>query len=124
MIFDTHCHLNSEELYSRLDEVLESARKVGVNKFLIVGWDKESSLLAVKLAHQYDEMYAAIGFHPCDIDGVTDEDYNEVMSHINDPKVVAVGEIGLDYHWVKDISVRMRLNSSSTISSIPERRFI
>ena len=102
MIFDTHCHLNSEELYSRLDEVLKSARKVGVNKFLIVGWDKESSLLAVKLAHQYDEMYAAIGFHPCDIDGVTDEDYNEVMNHINDPKVVAVGEIGLDYHWVKD----------------------
>ena len=106
MIFDTHCHLNSEELYSRLDEVLESARKVGVNKFLIVGWDKESSLLAVKLAHQYDEMYAAIGFHPCDIDGVTDEDYNEVMSHINDPKVVAVGEIGLDYHWVKDMVQR------------------
>ena len=102
MIFDTHCHLNSEELYTRLDEIIEDARKVGVDKFLVIGWNKESSLLAVKMAHEYDCIYAAIGFHPTDIDGVTDDDYNEVMSHINDPKVVAVGEIGLDYHWVKD----------------------
>lgn len=102
MIFDTHCHLNSEELLPRIDEIIESANKVGVDKFLVIGWDKESSLTAVKLAHEYDCIYAAIGFHPTDIDGVTEEDFNEVMSHINDPKVVAVGEIGLDYHWVKD----------------------
>ena len=102
MIFDTHCHLNSEELIDRIDEVLESASKVGVDKFLVVGWNKESSLLAIELAHRYEGIYAAIGFHPTDIDGVSEEDYNDVMSHINDPKVVAVGEIGLDYHWVKD----------------------
>ena len=102
MIFDTHCHLNSEELYSRLDEVIESANKVGVDKFLVVGWDKASSLLAIELSKQYEGIYAAIGIHPIDIDGVSDEDFNEVMSHINDNKVVAVGEIGLDYHWVKD----------------------
>lgn len=102
MIFDTHCHLNSEELLSRIDEVLESAHKVGVDKFLVVGWNKESSLKAIELAHQYDGIYAAIGFHPTDIDGVSDEDYQEVMSYVDDPKVVAIGEIGLDYHWVKD----------------------
>ena len=102
MIFDTHCHLNSKELYNRLDEVLESASKVGVDKFLVIGWNKESSLLAVEMAHKYKNIYAAIGFHPTDIDGVSEEDYNEVMSHVDDPKVVAVGEIGLDYHWVKD----------------------
>ena len=102
MIFDTHCHLNSEELYSRLDEVLDNAKKVGVNKFLVVGWNKESSLLAIKLAEQYEEIYAAIGFHPTDIDGVSEEDFNEVMNNVDHPKVVAVGEIGLDYHWVKD----------------------
>ena len=102
MIFDTHCHLNSEELYNRLDEVLDAAYKVGVDKFLVIGWDKESSLLAVEMAHKYKNIYAAIGFHPTDIDGVSDEDYNEVMSHVDDPKVVAIGEIGLDYHWVKD----------------------
>ena len=108
MIFDTHCHLNSEELYSRIDEVLSDARKVGVDKFLVVGWDKESSLLAIKLAHQYEGIYAAIGFHPTDINGVTEEDFQEVMNNINDPKVVAVGEIGLDYHWVKDLAQRQK----------------
>ena len=108
MIFDTHCHLNSEELINRLDEVLASAKKVGVNKFLVVGWNKESSLLAIKLAEQHEEIYAAIGFHPTDIDGVSDEDFNEVMSKVSDPKVVAIGEIGLDYHWVKDVEQRKK----------------
>ena len=102
MIFDTHCHLNSEELYSRLDEVISDAQKVGVTKFLVVGWNKESSLLAVKIAEQYDFIYAAIGFHPTDVFDVSDEDYEETMSLVNNPKVVAIGEIGLDYHWVKE----------------------
>ncbi len=102
MIFDTHCHLNSEELLERIEEVLESAKKVGVDKFLIVGWNKESSFKAVEIAHRYEGCYAAIGFHPTDIDGVSEEDYNETMALVNDPKVVAIGEIGLDYHWVKD----------------------
>ncbi len=102
MIFDTHCHLNSEELYQRLEEVLENAKKVGVDKFLVVGWNKESSFKAVEIAHRYEGIYAAIGFHPTDINDVSEEDYNETMALVNDPKVVAIGEIGLDYHWVKD----------------------
>ena len=102
MIFDTHCHLNSPELLERINEVISDAQKVGVDKFLVVGWNKESSLMAIKLAEKYECIYAAIGFHPTDIDGVSDDDYNEVMSYIDHPKVVAVGEIGLDYHWVKD----------------------
>ncbi len=108
MIFDTHCHLNSEELYSRLEEVMNSASKVGVNKYLVVGWNKESSLLAVELAHQFPEIYAAIGYHPTDVEGASEEDFNEVMKYIDDPKVLAVGEIGLDYHWVKDPILRER----------------
>ena len=106
MIFDTHCHLNDEKLLPNVEEVIENAKKVGVDKFLVVGWNKESSLLAIKIAHEYDGVYAAIGFHPTDIDGVSEEDFDEVMSHIDDPKVVAVGEIGLDYHWVKDLNQR------------------
>lgn len=102
MIFDTHCHLNSEELYDRLEEVLESAKKVGVDRFLVVGWDKESSFKAVEIAHRYEGIYAAIGFHPTDIDNVSEKDYQETMALVDDPKVVAIGEIGLDYHWVKD----------------------
>ena len=106
MIFDTHCHLNHEDLYNHLDEVLESAKKVGVEKILVVGWDKASSLKAIELAEQYDFIYAAIGFHPTELEGVTEEDFDEVMSYVDHPKVVAIGEIGLDYHWVKDPGLR------------------
>ena len=102
MIFDTHCHLNSEELYNNIDEVIASAKVVGVDKFLVVGWDIKSSYLAIELANKYLEIYAAIGVHPTDIDGVSDEDFDKLMTHVNDPKVVAIGEIGLDYHWVKN----------------------
>ena len=102
MIFDTHCHLNSKELYPRIDEVISDAQKIGVTKFLVVGWNKESSLLAVKIAEQYDFIYAAIGFHPTDVFDVSEQDYDEVMRFVNHPKVVAIGEIGLDYHWVKE----------------------
>ena len=102
MIFDTHCHLNSEELYNNIDEVIASAKVVGVDKFLVVGWDIKSSYLAIELANKYPEIYASIGVHPTDIDGVSDEDFDKLMTHVNDPKVVAIGEIGLDYHWVKN----------------------
>ena len=102
MIFDTHCHLNDEKLLQNEDEIIENARNVGVNRFLVVGWDKESSITAIKLAEQYDDVYAAIGFHPENIFDATEEDFQETMKYIDHPKVVAVGEIGLDYYWTKD----------------------
>ena len=101
-MFDSHCHLNDENLYPRIDEVIEAANKTGVKKFLVVGYDKASSFLAVDIANRYEGCYAAIGIHPTEIDGVSEEDYQEVMSLISNKKVVAIGEIGLDYHWVKD----------------------
>ena len=108
MLFDSHCHLNDDSLYPRIDEVIEAAKKTGVNKFLVVGYDKKSSLLAVEIANKYKECYAAIGFHPTEIEGVSDIDYQETMSLISNKKVVAIGEIGLDYHWVKEIELRNR----------------
>lgn len=102
MIFDTHCHLNSEELYQNIDEVIKNAQEVGVSRFLVVGWNKDSSLLAIKLAEQYDFIYAAIGFHPSDVLDITDEDFESVMKFLDHPKVVCLGEIGLDYYWEKD----------------------
>ena len=102
MLFDTHCHLNSEGLYPRIDEVIEAAKKTGVEKFLVVGYDKDTSLLAIKIAQQYECCYAAIGIHPTEIFKTSEKDYQEVMSHVHDDKVVAIGEIGLDYHWITD----------------------
>ena len=102
MIFDTHCHLNHDDLYPNREEVIDNAIKAGVKKFLVVGYDKETSLRAIKIAHEYDFCYAAIGFHPTEIFDLSEEDYLEVMNHVDDSKVVAIGEIGLDYHWIKD----------------------
>ena len=102
MLFDSHCHLNDENIYPRIGEVIAAANKTGVKKFLVIGYDKKSSLLAVKIAHEHEGCYAAIGFHPTEIEGVSESDYQEVMSLVSDDKVVAIGEIGLDYHWVKE----------------------
>lgn len=104
-LFDTHCHLNSIDLYNEIDDVINRAKENGVQTFLVVGYDKKSSFLALEIANKYDFVYAAVGFHPTDID-VSEEEFNDVMNLLNEKKVVALGEIGLDYHWVKDIDQR------------------
>lgn len=100
-LFDTHCHLNSEQLYADRDNYIKRAQEKGVKYFLVVGYDKESSLKAISIAEEYDFVYAAIGFHPTELDFVS-EDFDEITSLLKHPKVVALGEIGLDYYWVKE----------------------
>ena len=102
MIFDTHCHLNHEDLYKDIDEYINRAKEVGVKTLLVVGYDKQSSLLAIKISEKYDFIYAAIGYHPTEINNLSEEDFNEIMNLLDHPKVKALGEIGLDYYWVKD----------------------
>lgn len=101
-LIDTHCHLNDEQLYQNLDDVISHAQQVGVEKMIVIGWDKESSKLAIKIAEQYPFIYACVGYHPENLEGVTDDDLNEVLSLSSHPKVVGIGEIGLDYHWEKN----------------------
>lgn len=97
MIIDSHCHLNilPEEL-GGIDEVIANAKNLGVEKMLCIaiGPDKWSEVLA--LAEQHDEVYAAIGIHPCEPCEVvtTDEALLAAAAH---PKVLAIGEVGLDY---------------------------
>ena len=102
MLFDSHCHLNDEKLLPNVDEVIKSANEAGVTHFLVIGWDKESSFKAVELAETYENVYAAIGFHPENIFDVSEKDFNETLELYKHPKVVAIGEIGLDYHWTKE----------------------
>ena len=101
-IIDTHCHLNDEALFKDLDNVISRAQQAGVEKMIVIGWDKASSELAIKLAEQYDFIYAVIGFHPENIFDVSDEQLYETLNLYTHPKVVGIGEIGLDYHWTKD----------------------
>lgn len=100
MIFvDTHCHLNSEQLYKDYDNVKKEAEKEGVQLFIVPGFDLESSKLALKLAHEYENVYAAIGFHPTEIKHYSDLEYKWLEDNMKDDKVVALGEIGFDLHW-------------------------
>ena len=101
-LIDTHCHLNDEQLYQDLDNVISRALQTGIEKMVVIGWDKESSLKAIKIAEQYPFIYACVGFHPENLEGVDETQLNEVLNLCSHPKVVGIGEIGLDYHWEKD----------------------
>ena len=105
-IVDTHCHLNDEALYKDLDNVISRARQVGVEKMVVVGWDEASSKLAIQIAEQYDFIYAVIGFHPENVFDIDDKVLYDTLNLYKHPKVVGIGEIGLDYHWTKDSDKR------------------
>ena len=105
-LIDTHCHLNDEQLYQDIDNVISRALQTGVEKMIVIGWDKASSELAIKLAEQYPFIYACVGFHPENLDGVDEETLYKVLNLSSHPKVVGIGEIGLDYHWEKDPAKR------------------
>ena len=101
-IIDTHCHLNDEMLFKDLDNVISRALKVGVEKMIVIGWDKASSELAIKLSEQYDFIYAVIGFHPENVFDIDEKTLYETLNLYKHSKVVGIGEIGLDYHWTKE----------------------
>ncbi len=96
MIIDTHIHLY-DEAYKNLEQVLHEATIVGVKNMIVVGYDYHSSKKAIALANKYEDLYASVGLHPSEIK--KKEDLNWVRELIKEPKVVAVGEIGLDYYW-------------------------
>ena len=99
MLVDTHVHLNNKDLYNKIDEVLSDAKNAGVLKFYVVGYDLETSKLAIKIAEKYEECYAIIGFHPTEIKYYQEAEYSWLDLNASNPKVVAIGEIGYDFHW-------------------------
>ncbi|MCI7058776.1 MAG: TatD family hydrolase [Mollicutes bacterium] len=99
---DSHCHLNDERFKDNVDEVVASSFKAGVTTILVVGYDLESSLKAIEIASRHEGVYAAIGFHPENLENVSDDNLNKIKELCKNPKVIAIGEIGLDYHWYKE----------------------
>ena len=99
MYFDTHCHLNSEDLYGNHDMFIQNALDNDVTNMVVVGYDLESSKIAIELAQQYEFIYAAVGIGPNDCKNTTKEQVNIIDKYLEDPRVVALGEIGLDYYW-------------------------
>lgn len=103
-MFDTHCHLNFDFFDDKLKDVITDARTVGVERFVIPGTDIESSKKAVKIAEQYKNVYAAVGIHPTeDLEKVGMSKIIEQLREMveDGEKIVAIGEVGLDYYRFK-----------------------
>ncbi|MED3690056.1 TatD family hydrolase [Peribacillus butanolivorans] len=101
MLFDTHVHVNAEQFNEDLEDVIERAQDAGVNNMVVVGFDRPTITRAMELIETYDFMYAAVGWHPVDAIDMTEEDLKWIEELSSHPKVVAIGEMGLDYHWDK-----------------------
>ena len=102
MLVDTHCHIFSE-YYDDIDEVVMRARDAGVTMLIVNGIDRRTNEEVLELVKKYDIVYGALGFQPEVAESVNDDDFSFIEKHINDDKIVAVGEIGLDYHYDVDI---------------------
>ncbi|WP_282174171.1 TatD family hydrolase [Cytobacillus firmus] len=101
MFFDTHAHLNAEQYNEDLQEVIDRALSEGISNIVVVGFDRPTIEKAMELTEKYEFIYASVGWHPVDAIDMTEEDLlwiEELSSH---PKVVALGEMGLDYYWDK-----------------------
>jgi TatD DNase family protein len=101
MLFDTHAHLNAEQFDEDLEVVIGRAKEEGVSNMVIVGFDRQTITRAMELVEQYDFLYASVGWHPVDAIDMTDDDLVWIEELTSHPKVVALGEMGLDYYWDK-----------------------
>ena len=106
MYFDSHCHLNDEAMLSRIDEVIQECREANIHRMLVIGYDVASSRVAVELSKKYEEVYAVVGVHPENLEGLTLDCLKDIKELAKEEKVVAIGEIGLDYHWYKEPEIR------------------
>jgi len=110
MLIDTHAHLDYEDFSADFDAVLGNARSAGVDRIITIGTSVESSRKAVELAEVHPMVYAVVGVHPNsvpedDVDVIPD--LRELAKH---PKVVAIGETGLDYHYLPGDKTRKDLS--------------
>ncbi len=101
MFTDTHCHIY-KEYYENIDEILKRALESNINRVINNGCNRESNKEVLALANTYNNMYIALGIHPESADTYQKEDLTFIEENLSNPKVIAIGEIGLDYHYTKE----------------------
>jgi TatD DNase family protein len=101
MLFDTHVHLNADQFEEDVEDVITRAKETGVANMVVVGFDEKTINRALELVQTYDFLYAAVGWHPVDAIDMKDDHLVWLEELSDHPKVVALGEMGLDYHWDK-----------------------
>lgn len=105
-MIDSHCHINDDLYKNNPVLYVNDSKNAGVQNFLVVGFDLDSSIKAVEIAESIPECYAAIGFHPSDISKIKDDSFGILKGLAKSKKVIAIGEIGLDYYWDKDKNIQ------------------
>lgn len=100
-MIDSHVHLNSTQFDTIVDETIKKSMAVGVNAFICIGYDAVTNMKAISIAETYENVYCTIGFHPEVAKMVTDADLVSLEEMLKHPKVVGIGECGLDYYWDK-----------------------
>ena len=108
MLIDSHCHINDPLFNKDPKKYVDEANLAGVSIMLVVGYDVPSSKEAVKIAHQFENVYASVGIIPSEIANYKEGDLKEIEKLLSDDKVIAVGEIGLDYYWIKDENLKAK----------------
>ncbi len=97
-MIDSHCHLDFDAFDGRREQAIRDANRVGVHTIINIGVDIPTSERSIELAEQYEAIYATIGIHPHDAKILDDQALNQLRRLATHPKVVAIGEIGLDYY--------------------------
>jgi len=95
---DTHCHLNDPQAFPDPAAAIAEAQEVGVDRFIVIGIDQESNERAVRLAERFDCVFATVGWHPNACGQLPPDAWDRLRRWLTHPKVVALGEIGLDYY--------------------------
>ena len=105
-MIDSHCHINDELYKENPAEYVKEAEIAGVFQFLVVGFDEKSSELALDIANKNESCFAAVGIHPSDTKKAQPGDLEKIKELAKANKVIAIGEIGLDYYWDKEEEVK------------------
>lgn len=97
MLIDTHCHL-SYETFDNLDEIIKNMDGI----MIASGCNDKTNKEVIELVKKYDNVYGTLGIHPEEVDNVNEESFKYIEENIDNKKIVAIGEIGLDYYWISD----------------------
>ncbi len=111
MLIDSHCHLDRLDLTpydGSLDAALDAARARGVEKFLCIGVDATNAPVVQALAEQYADVFCSVGVHPLDLKDSTQTDLDWLLTALDHPRTVAIGETGLDYHYEPDLAEQQK----------------
>lgn len=111
MLIDSHCHLDRLDLTAHagsLDAALEAARQRGVGKFLCIGVDAANAPTVKQIAEQHADVFCSVGIHPLDLTRETPTDLAWLLAALDHPRVVAIGETGLDYHYQPEMAEQQK----------------